>query len=57
MTLSDVALLGKKILVGVIVTVVPFIIIAGGLWLGQKLLTDHPSAKQAVVKPIKPAAS
>ncbi len=57
MTLSDVTLLGKKILVGIVVTIVPFIIIAGGLWLGQKLLTDHSSAKQAVVKPIKPAVS
>jgi len=57
MTLSDVTLLGKKILVGVIVTIVPFVIIAGGLWLTQKLLTDHPSSKQAVVKPVKPAVS
>lgn len=42
MTLSDVALLGKKILVGIAVTLVPFIVIVGGLWLTQKLLTEAP---------------
>jgi hypothetical protein len=57
MTLSDVTLLGKKILVGVIITVVPFIIIAGGLWLTQKLLTDHDASKQPIVKSIKTEAS
>jgi hypothetical protein len=58
MTLADVTLLGKKILVGIIITVVPFVIIAGGLWLTQKLLTDHDqSSKQPIVKSIKPDAS
>ncbi len=42
MTLSDVTLLGKKILVGIAVTLVPFTVIFGGLWLTQKLLTGHP---------------
>jgi len=42
MTLSDVTLLGKKILVGIAVTLVPFIVIVGGLWLTQKLLTGAP---------------
>ncbi|TWI97279.1 hypothetical protein JN11_03740 [Mucilaginibacter frigoritolerans] len=56
MTLSDVTLLGKKILVGIVITIVPFVIITGGLWLTQKLLTDHPT-KQPIVKPIKPEAS
>ena len=51
MTLSDVSILGKKILVGIIVTVIPFIIIAGGLWLGQQLLTDNPKPAQETVKP------
>ena len=40
MTLSDVSLIGKKILVGIIVTIIPFIIIVGGLWLSQHLLSD-----------------
>jgi len=50
MTLSDVSLLGKKILVGIIVTMVPFIIIAGGLWLTQKALTRNPERQQPIVK-------
>ena len=58
MTLSDVTILGKKILVGIIVTVVPFIIIAGGLWLGQKALSDNDAKHQqeisTPVKTVKP---
>ena len=50
MTLSDVSILGKKILVGIIVTVIPFVIIAGGLWLGQRLLADNPKPAQQTVK-------
>jgi len=50
MTLSDVSLLGKKILVGIIVTLVPFIIIAGGLWLTQKALTRNLEQQQPIVK-------
>jgi hypothetical protein len=45
MTLSDVNLVVKKILVGIVVTLVPFAIVVGGLWLTQKLLNDHPNAK------------
>jgi hypothetical protein len=45
MTLSDVTLIGKKVLVGIVVTLVPFIIIFGGLWLTQKLLTNHDKVK------------
>jgi len=41
MTINDVSLLGKKILVGVIITIIPFIIIFGGLWLTHKLLSEH----------------
>ncbi|HEY9006766.1 hypothetical protein [Ohtaekwangia sp.] len=40
MTFSDVTLLVKKILVGILVTLVPFIILFGGLWLTQKLLSN-----------------
>jgi hypothetical protein len=46
MTLSDVSILGKKILVGIIITVIPFIIIAGGLYLTQKALGGDPKPQQ-----------
>jgi uncharacterized protein YneF (UPF0154 family) len=45
MTLSDVNLVVKKILVGIVVTLVPFAIVVGGLWLTRKLLNDHPNTK------------
>jgi len=48
MTLSDVSILGKKILVGIIITLIPFIIIAGGLWLTQKALGGDPKPQQNV---------
>jgi hypothetical protein len=54
MTLSDVSLIGKKILVGIIVTVVPFIIIVGGLWGTQRLLTSHDAKKASVQTTAKP---
>jgi hypothetical protein len=50
MTLSDVSILGKKILVGIIITLVPFIIIAGGLWLTQKALSGNKEPQQHIVK-------
>jgi hypothetical protein len=50
MTLSDVTLIGKKVLVGIVVTIVPFVIIFGGLWLTQKILTNHDKAQQQTVK-------
>jgi hypothetical protein len=53
MTVSDVAILGKKILVGIIVTLVPFIIIFGGLWLTKRLLTDNETQKQPIAKQVK----
>ncbi|SDS22577.1 hypothetical protein SAMN05216490_0768 [Mucilaginibacter mallensis] len=53
MTLSDVSLIGKKILVGIIITLVPFIIIVGGLFLTQKLLQGNSSQPQPAVKQIK----
>ena len=51
MTLSDVSILGKKILVGIIITIIPFIIIAGGLWLTQRLLSHNPAPVQQTFKP------
>jgi hypothetical protein len=53
MTLSDVTILGKKILVGIIVTLVPFIIIFGGLYLTRQLLSSPPAEKSSNVKPTK----
>jgi len=38
MTSSDFILIGKKILVGIIVTLIPLIILLGGLYLVQQLL-------------------
>jgi hypothetical protein len=55
MTLSDVTLIGKKIVVGVVVTIIPFIVISGGLWLTQSLLTSHDVKKVSVKTTLKPA--
>lgn len=49
MTINDVSLLGKKILVGIIVTLIPFIIIFGGLWLTRKLLERSSKTKTALI--------
>ncbi|WCT14686.1 hypothetical protein [Mucilaginibacter jinjuensis] len=51
MTLTDVSIIGKKILVGIVITLVPFIIIFGGLWLTQKLLTGKHKEPQQISKP------
>lgn len=52
MTINDVSLIGKKVLVGVIVTLISFVIIFGGLWLGRKLLEKGPATKTAqIVQP------
>jgi hypothetical protein len=41
-TLSDALLLIKKILIGILVAIIPFIIIFGGLWITQRALNgDH----------------
>jgi uncharacterized membrane protein len=45
MTLTDVNILVKKILVGIIVTIVPFALIFGGLWLTPKLLSKTNKTK------------
>lgn len=54
MTLSDVSLIGKKILVGLIVTIIPFIIIVGGLWLTQHLLSNNQAGKKSSQNTSKP---
>jgi len=45
MTISDVQLIGKKIAVGIVVATVPLVILLGGLWLIQKILTDQPASQ------------
>ncbi len=40
-TLSDIILLLKKILIGIIITLIPFLILFGGLWLTQKMLSKN----------------
>ena len=54
MTLSDVSLIGKKILVGIVVTVVPFVIIVGGLWFTQRALSTHDAKKESIQNTSKP---
>ena len=54
MTLSDVSLIGKKILVGIVVTIIPFAIIVGGLWFTQHALSTHDAKKASVQITSKP---
>ena len=54
MTLSDVSLIGKKILVGIVVTAIPFIITVGGLWFTQHALTTHDAKKDSIQTTSKP---
>lgn len=53
MTLSDVSIIGKKIAVAIVITLVPFIIIVGGLWLTQRALGGNPKPQQQISKPNK----
>jgi len=50
MRLNDFSLLLKKIAVGVIVTIVPLLILTGGIWLTRALLDRAPN-------PTAPASS
>lgn len=47
MTLQDCWLLIKKIAIGIVITVVPLAILAGGLWLTQSVTDQHTGKKQA----------
>ncbi len=47
MQLNDIWLLGKKIAVGVVITVVPLAILTGGLWLTQKHMSGQTRPAQA----------
>lgn len=52
MTANDVTLIGKKILVGIVISIIPLILIVGGLTLTRKLLTDSDTpTKVSFVKP------
>jgi hypothetical protein len=46
MRLQDFTLLGKKILVGIVVTVVPLLILLGSLQLTRKVLTKDSATEQ-----------
>jgi len=37
-TFSDVVLLARKIAVGILLTLIPFVLIAGGIWLAWKFI-------------------
>ncbi|CAG5067336.1 hypothetical protein DYBT9623_00056 [Dyadobacter sp. CECT 9623] len=39
MTQADIFLLVRKIAVGILLTIVPFLLIAGGIWLAYTLLS------------------
>jgi hypothetical protein len=39
MTISDIALLAKKIAVGIFLTIAPFALVAGGIWLAWRLFS------------------
>ena len=53
-TISDALLLIKKILIGVLVAVIPFIIIFGGLWITQRVLGTDKQQVQAQTKTTDP---
>jgi len=46
MTLNDVNLLGKKILLGIVISLIPLIITVGGLTLIRKIFTNQPVKTQ-----------
>jgi hypothetical protein len=53
MTLSDITLLIKKILVGIMVSLIPFLILFGGLWITHKLLREDEPAPPSTNLPYK----
>lgn len=48
MTLSDITLLAKKILIGILVALIPALIILWGLRLTQKLLSKAPDSNASI---------
>lgn len=53
-TFSDVTLLLKKILIGILVAVVPFAIIFGGLWITRRVLGSDAQQAKTEIKSSKP---
>jgi hypothetical protein len=49
-TLSDASLLIKKIIIGILVAVIPFVIIFGGLWITQRILETNSEQVQMQTK-------
>jgi hypothetical protein len=41
MGISDLVLLGKKVAVGILITLIPLGILTGGLWVSQKALKKN----------------
>jgi hypothetical protein len=52
MNFTDAWLLTKKIVVGVVITLVPLAILTGGLWLTQRFAGAHPHEKQTSTKAV-----
>jgi len=50
MTLKDTWLLARKILLGVVITVVPLAIVAGGLWMTQRMAGGGKQTSSAKVE-------
>jgi hypothetical protein len=46
MNFKDAWLLTKKIMVGIVITLVPLAILGGGLWLTQRQVGNHVQDKQ-----------
>ncbi|MEO6521167.1 MAG: hypothetical protein ABIN91_05805 [Mucilaginibacter sp.] len=46
MTLNDVNLLGKKVLLGIVISIIPLIITIGGLTLIRKVFTNQDAQTQ-----------
>ncbi len=53
MTLNDVSILGKKILVGIIIYFIPVLIIFSGLWFTNKLLQRPAGENGQVISNVK----
>jgi hypothetical protein len=53
MQINDVWLLAKKIVVGVVITIVPLVILAGGLWITQKHISGQTRPAQASSSGVK----
>jgi len=49
-TFSDALLLVKKIIIGILVAVIPFVIIFGGLWITRRVLGTDTDQVQTTPK-------